>query len=78
MLVKAVDENGDAVVPELDSARVQTGQNPWALGMERQTLDAMRLGLKLGEDPRARNRIFHGVGSLADRARCCGAATELS
>ena len=41
VLVEAVDESAHSIVPELNNTAVQAGQNPWPLGMERQTLDAV-------------------------------------
>jgi hypothetical protein len=38
VLIKAVDQCAHAVVPQLDDAAVQGGQDPWALGVEGQAL----------------------------------------
>lgn len=46
VLIEAIDERAHAVVPQLDHPAVQRRQDPWALGVERQALDAVRLGLR--------------------------------
>jgi hypothetical protein len=48
VLVEAVYQGTHAVVPQLDHPRVQRGEDPWALGVERQPLDPVRLGLRTG------------------------------
>lgn len=45
VFIEPIDESSHAVVPQLDHTRMQRGEDPWALGVERQALDAVRLGL---------------------------------
>lgn len=46
VLIEPIDEGSHAVVPQLDHPAVKAGKNPWPLGVERQALDAVRLGLQ--------------------------------
>ena len=41
VLVESIDEGSHAVVPQLDHAAVQRGEDPWPLRVERQALDAV-------------------------------------
>lgn len=47
MLVKAIDQGAHTVIPQLDSTIVETGQDPWAVRVEGQALDAVALRLEL-------------------------------
>ena len=47
VLVETVDQSAHAVVPELDDAAVQAGQDPWPSRVKAQTLHAITLGLEL-------------------------------
>ena len=49
VLVEAVEEGAHAVVPHLDDAAVEAGQDPWAARVEGEALDPVALGLELGE-----------------------------
>jgi hypothetical protein len=49
VLVEAVEEGAHAVVPHLDDAAVEAGQDPWAARVEGKALDPVALGLELGE-----------------------------
>lgn len=44
-----IEQGAHAVVPQLDDAVVQRGENPWSNGVERQPLHAIALRLELGE-----------------------------
>lgn len=47
MLVEAVDECPHPVVPQLDDAAVEAGEDPWPLAVEAEALDSVALGLEL-------------------------------
>ena len=49
VLVKLVDQRADAVVPQLNDARMQRGENPRALRVEGEALHAARLAPELGQ-----------------------------
>jgi len=49
VLVEAVEEGAHAVVPHLDDAAVEAGQDPWAARVEGEALDPVAFGLELGE-----------------------------
>lgn len=49
VLVELVDQGSHAVVPKLDNAAVETGKDPWALGVEAQALHSVTLGLEFGQ-----------------------------
>lgn len=61
MLVETVDQSAHAVVPELDDATVQAGQDPWPPRVKAQALHAITLGLELCQH----------CDSLADPVRGC-------
>ena len=46
MLVETIDQGTHAIVPQLDHTAVQGREDPWALRVERQALDAVALGLR--------------------------------
>ena len=46
VLVESVDERSHAEVPELHDAAVQGCEDPWSTRVERESLDAVRLGLR--------------------------------
>jgi hypothetical protein len=49
VLVEAVEEGAHAVVPHLDDPAVEAGEDPWAARVEGEPLDAVALGLELGQ-----------------------------
>ncbi|KAI7242227.1 hypothetical protein KC330_g81 [Hortaea werneckii] len=59
VLFKAIDEGAHAVVPQLNGGRMQGNEDPWALGMEGETLGAGGFRFELGEHWR---RGSHGGG----------------
>ena len=46
VLIETIDERAHAIVPQLDDAGVQRGEDPRPLRVERQALDAVALGLR--------------------------------
>ena len=46
MLVKTVDESAHSVIPELDHTAVETGQDPWPLGVKAQPFHPITLRLE--------------------------------
>ena len=56
VFIEAIYESSHAIVPQLDHARVQRSQDPWSLGVERQSLDAVRLGLQMEIDEHRRQQ----------------------
>ena len=46
VLVETIDQGTHAIVPQLDHTAVQGREDPWALRVERQALDAVALGLR--------------------------------
>lgn len=49
MFVKAIDERAHTIIPKLNGAIVQTGEDPWTGRVEREALDAITLRFKLGQ-----------------------------
>ncbi|KAK7301399.1 hypothetical protein RJT34_12262 [Clitoria ternatea] len=48
VLVDVVGQSFDAVVTQLDDPVVETGEDPWALGVEGKTLHPVALGFEFG------------------------------
>ena len=59
MLVELVDERANAVVPELDDARVQRGEQPRASRVKGEALDALALGVEERDKLDARRHCSH-------------------
>lgn len=57
VLLEAVDEGPHAVVPELDHAAVEAGEDPWPLAVEAQALHPVALRLELRQHRRNPARI---------------------
>jgi hypothetical protein len=49
VLVESVEECAHAVVPHLDDPAVEAGEDPWPARVEGEPLDAVALGLELGQ-----------------------------
>jgi hypothetical protein len=49
VLVESVEECAHAVVPHLDDPAVEAGEDPWPARVEGEALDAVALGLELGQ-----------------------------
>lgn len=49
VLIESVYERAHPVVPELNNAAVQAGENPWPARVKAQPLHPIALGLKLGQ-----------------------------
>ena len=47
VLVESIDQSTHTVIPELDHATVQTGEDPWPFGVEGEALDSVTLRLEL-------------------------------
>jgi hypothetical protein len=70
VLVKAVDQRAHAVVPQLDDAAVQGGQDPWALGVEGQALHPAGSVAMAAQ-------WWAGLAGWCSRAGPCAASLEL-
>lgn len=46
VLVESVNEGAHAVIPELDHAAVETGEDPWPLAVKAQSFHSIALGLE--------------------------------
>lgn len=47
VLVEAINKGAHTIIPELDHAAVETGQDPWPLGVKAQPFHSIALRLKL-------------------------------
>ena len=64
VFVEAIDQGTHAVVPQLDHTAVQGREDPWALRVEAQALDAVALGLCEVDDERVKVSDAFEHGSI--------------
>ena len=76
VLVVAVNEGAHPVVPQLDGAIVEARQHPRPLRVKGQALDAVALGLKLGQH-RAGRHSRPGRREVPEKAATAAAAAGL-
>ena len=49
VFLKRIDQSSHTIIPELDGASVQTGENPWSFRVKAQTSNLVATGLELGQ-----------------------------
>ena len=69
VLVESIDQSAHTIIPELDHATVQTGEDPWAFGVEGEALDSVTLRLELRQHDIFFSRSRNGNSSTQTRSQ---------
>ena len=70
MFIKALQKSSHAVVPQLNGTIVKSSQDPGPLGMERDALDAVALGLELEVERREKvSRLLRNIPKVMTKSR---------